>query len=208
MVAARASDPVGFVAAHLTTSAQAPSIAEVVRHAEHSSAAAAPSDWDAAKFLADGVAASVAAALLKPLQPSGGGATPPGQQALAFVKALGTAPDRRACVRALLLAGLDELTDGVVAAAEGLSEGSAASAAELSSKFAAETFTLSYSSLSAFFSGLEGRVGPPSPALRAAMYAPLWAANPRLADWTYLPLTRSRSNPAQGARALREPRQP
>jgi hypothetical protein len=38
-------------------------------------------------------------------------------------------------------------------------------------KFAESTFTLSYTSLSAFFGGLEARVGAPSPNLRVAMRA-------------------------------------
>lgn len=110
------------------------------------------------------VAQPVAEALLRPL-----GDKAPSHVSMAFMRELGA--DRDA-VRALLdePAMLDRLADAVCDACDKELRGGAASAADLSSKFASEdAFTLTYGDLDTFYSGLEGRIGVPHPALREAM---------------------------------------
>ena len=55
---------------------------------------------------------------------------------------------------------------------------SPASGAELHSKFvqAGNSFTMNYSALSTFFGGLEAKIGPPNPKVRAAMVSEHTAA--------------------------------
>jgi hypothetical protein len=64
--------------------------------------------------------------------------------------------------------GLAELVKQAKASREVLE---AAHSRERHDKFAGTTFTLAYTSLSAFFGGLEARIGPPNPNLRVAMRA-------------------------------------
>ena len=89
-------------------------------------------------------------------------------QCLADLRALGVQGDAdaaRAALRERLVAGnaLELLVDCVLPAVLQLAAGEAASAKELHSKFVAEGsgFTLTYGGLSTFYSGLEGKVGPP-----------------------------------------------
>lgn len=95
---------------------------------------------------------------------------------LAYAQALGAldAEARTAVVRKLLEDGdvLSALAAEVSRAAEELVGASAATAKELNSKFVADggCFTMLFGDLSTFFSGLEGRVGTPHPALREAAY--------------------------------------
>ncbi|KAL1523174.1 hypothetical protein AB1Y20_018129 [Prymnesium parvum] len=117
--------------------------------------------WSVASWLGARAAEPVAAALLRPLGAQGGA-----ERSLSFMRELSR--DRQ-LVRALLDARvLDALAELVCRAAAELSS-ERGSAAALSQKFAASTFTLAFGGLDVFFSGLEGRIGPPNPDLRAAM---------------------------------------
>ena len=126
----------------------------------------AAATWDSAEWLSSlGVASRVSARLHAH--------TPKGSE-LPFVKALGKAADRES-VLALLHAGqqplLEELADCVLAGAKRLAGGHASSGAELHDKFVQSggDFTLSYGSISSFYLGLEGMIGPPSPYLLETM---------------------------------------
>ena len=130
--------------------------------------------WDVASWLGDCVVTPVANALISPL----GGQEVPSQAALSFLRALGSLQPRecRAVVREVfstssLLDTLAEVVSVAVAelAAEAAGATKTSAVQQLSNKFAVDSFTLSFSGLSSFFSGLEGRLGPPDPKLMDAM---------------------------------------
>ena len=90
---------------------------------------------------------------------------------LAFMKDLGRLADRDAILSLLSGPLLGDIADAVLAGARNLSSSRPQTGAELHDKFVSEggSFTLSYGSLSNFFSGLEGLIGPPSPFLLETM---------------------------------------
>ena len=130
--------------------------------------------WDVASWLGDRVIAPVASALISPL----GGQGVHSQVALSFVHTLGSLVPHecRDVVREVLSTSslLDTLAEVISAAvaelaAEAAGAETKSAVHQLSNKFAVDSFTLSFSGLSSFFSGLEGRLGPPDPKLMEAM---------------------------------------
>ena len=89
---------------------------------------------------------------------------------LEAMRALACHPDRRARLRALLAVALDDLVDSLDEPMRRLAVGEAATSAELQEKFSQDVRGFfEYSSLSAFFGGLEAKVGAPNPKVREAM---------------------------------------
>ena len=125
---------------------------------------AGPEEWTLEAWVASDAAAVVAAAL--------GAGRAAGQTGLAYGRALGGAGSGRAKLLELLQKGdvLEALAARVWASIERLVKASAATGGELQSKFLQEgAGTLSYSGLSTFFRGLEGKIGAPNPNVGEAM---------------------------------------
>lgn len=130
---------------------------------------AGPVEWTLAAWLMSdcGVAGVVADALSKD--------RPAEVSDLSFVRELGSAGNAnvgRAALLALLRRSniLEELAMHVWAGIERLRASRAATGFELQSKFLQDgAGTLSYSGLSTFFRGLEGKIGTPDPKVRDAM---------------------------------------
>ena len=170
MINRQADDPEAFLLEWLqqrraSPSAHAsPSVEMAARHAraEATVVDGASDKWSVAKWLEKHVVAPVADALLRPL-----GESAPANVALAFVRKIGR---DQAAVRSLFDGSLlDDLADVVCAAVASELTGVETSAEALSKKFSETTFTLCFGGLDTYSAGLEGRIGPPNPNLRATM---------------------------------------
>lgn len=192
-ISSMATDPVCHVAEQLLkgqlyAAQHAETIAALVKAATTLEATpAAPQlqglqAWSATRWLAssagDAIASAITSALLRPLHATMGDHPAPAHTQ-AYLRQLGSqaTPKRVHLIESMLRESnlLHEVAVAVCGAAETLeakmsaSESIGSAARALSDKFAANTFELSFGQLEAFFSGLEGLVGSPSPMLFDAM---------------------------------------
>ena len=125
-------------------------------------------EWTLAGWLTSipGVSSAIAGSLLSVGRVAG-------QSELSFVRSLGAAGSRERLLELLQQSDvLEVLSNSIFQAAEELTAAPAATAAELHAKFLQDgAGTLTYSDLSTFFRGLEGRIGAPDPKVIAAMEA-------------------------------------
>ena len=174
----RPQNPLAFIAFELlkrsasesTAPSQTHDASQPIKDSEQSGAGQSTiqDEWSIAAWVASlGVHEHVACALHGHMQSSA-----PAASQLAFVRSL-AAPSGLATILDLLRSGalLERVATDIHCQAQTIAQAEATTARELVSKFSQDgsSFSMAFSGLSTFFSGLEGLIGSPSPKLADAI---------------------------------------